>query len=63
MVFEESARSSSGLRWATYCVAQGLGQHIGAGTPSASAVVEPRAKSNSEVTTILTIIFFMFFSL
>jgi len=36
---------------------------MGIGVPSATAELEPRAKSNSEVTTILTIVFFMFFSL
>jgi hypothetical protein len=46
----------------TYCAEQGLGQHIGAGVPSATAEVAPRAKSKSVVTTILRMVLFMSFS-
>jgi len=45
-----------------HCAEQGLGQHIGNGTPSATADVAPRAKSSSVVTTILRTDFFMCFS-
>jgi hypothetical protein len=45
-----------------YCTGQGLGQHAGIGVVSATAAVVPRATSKSVVTTILRMVFFMFFS-
>jgi hypothetical protein len=42
---------------------QGLGQHMGFGMLSATAEVPPKAKSSRVVTTILRIVFFIFFSL
>jgi hypothetical protein len=45
-----------------YCAEQGLGQHMGIGVVSATAAVVPRVTSKSVVTTILRMVFFMFFS-
>src|SRR5690348_16362586 len=56
-------RTSVDLAKGTYCVVQGLGQHTGTGTPSARTSVVPEGSSKNVTKMILTIVFFMFFSL